>query len=101
MSHWYSVTTKKGALICKGETAYAKTAAGLYTVGDVAKHVALLNRGEVAADLLEALEEAEWGANTDVEDGGYEPACPVCDGAQTIGHIPDCTLAAAIAKARP
>lgn len=53
-----------------------------------------------APDLLSVVEAIEWSAETDREEGGYEPACPMCGCAQFDGHQDDCPLQAAIKKAR-
>lgn len=48
-----------------------------------------------APDLYRELKAVEW-----VQPDQYnEPACPSCSGWEAEGHLPDCTLAAALRKA--
>lgn len=46
--------------------------------------------------LYHAAKAAEWGGSTDVAEGGFEDACPVCGEAERTGHQDDCPLQAAI-----
>jgi hypothetical protein len=61
-----------------------------------------------APDLLTELRDVEWAGLEEDPDGGYYAACPSCGGGDPhnpatpetyAGHLPDCTLAAALAKA--
>ena len=52
-----------------------------------------------APEMLSALKAVEWAGQTDVAEGGYKDACPMCGEGRRTGHIGDCPLHAAIAKA--
>ena len=50
-----------------------------------------------APDLLRELEEAQWVTDLDED---IQRWCPRCVNGENSGHTPDCTLAAALRKAR-
>ncbi len=53
--------------------------------------------GGLVAEMVRALEAAEWGGSCM---SYYKEHCPVCDEDKRMGHATDCVLAAALAKAR-
>jgi hypothetical protein len=53
-----------------------------------------------APEMLSMLETLEWGGQVDHPQGGTEDGCPYCGAAKRWGHVPDCKLAALLAKAR-
>lgn len=45
-------------------------------------------------EAIGCLRQIEWSATVEIEDGGYEPGCPVCEAPERVGwHAVGCRLA--------
>lgn len=68
---------------------------GEHELAEIAnRHLALAKQRDSLLAMLERLEWIDYGRKC------VEEACPVCGGLKTIGHAPDCDLAALLLAAQ-